>query len=103
MSAKLSVVMFWPKPTSEGEAPRKRAAVSCAASTTWSLRRLVSKGPPRFAFASRRYDVTASITESGVCVPPGPSKNAVFLCSAAKRARTAATSKATVLIAPPRR
>ena len=53
-SAKLSVVMFAPKPTSSGVAPRKRAAVSWASSTTSSLRRLVSKGPPRFAFDSRR-------------------------------------------------
>jgi hypothetical protein len=54
VSAKFSVVMFWPKPTSAAETPRKRAAASCAASTTSSLRRLVSNGPPRFAFASRR-------------------------------------------------
>src|SRR5947208_17092824 len=42
----------------------------------------------------------ASITSSGTCVPPGPSKKASGERSAEKRRRTASTSKATVLIAP---
>src|SRR5207248_5252373 len=42
-----------------------------------TLFRSVSYGPPTFAFASREYDATASITESGTCVPPGPSKKAI--------------------------
>ena len=53
------------------------------------MSREVANGPPRFAFASRRYVAIASITESGTCVPPGPSKNASGRCSAVKRARTA--------------
>ena len=54
VSAKFSVVMFGPNADLRGLAPRKRAAVSCAAATSASLRRLVSNGPPRFAFDSRR-------------------------------------------------
>ena len=56
--------MFWPKPTSAGEAPRKRAAAPWAVATTASARRLDSKGPPRLAFASRRHSAIASITDS---------------------------------------
>src|SRR5207248_4886413 len=41
----------------------------------------------------------ASITESGTCVPPGPSKKASGWRRAEKRARTASTSNATVDIA----
>ena len=55
VSAKLSVVMFWPKIVSSGRQPRKRAAVACACSTSSSLRRLAANAPPRFAFDSRRY------------------------------------------------
>ena len=33
----------------------------------------------------------ASITESGTCVPPGPSKNAIGWSSAEKRARIDST------------
>ena len=49
----------------------------------------VSNGPPRFAFVVRRQSATASMTESGTCVPPGPSKKASGRCSAVNRARTA--------------
>jgi len=58
----------------------------------------VEKGPPVFAFASRRYPEIASITESGTCVPPGPSKKARLPPRAENRRLTAATSKATVLM-----
>src|ERR671930_2621814 len=40
----------------------------------------------------------ASITSSGVCVPPGPSKKASSLWSAENRFRTAAISRATAAI-----
>src|SRR5713101_180803 len=72
----------------------------CACVRSTSLRRLFPKVPPRFAFDSRRYVAIASITESGHCVPPGPSRKAVAPCSAEKRARTASTSRATMLIVP---
>ena len=52
--AKLSVVMFWPKPTSSASQPRNRAAVWWAVTISASLRTLVSNGPPRFALDSRR-------------------------------------------------
>ena len=57
-----------------------------------SVRMLVPYGPPTFAFDSRKYVATASITESGTCVPPGPSKSVSPLSSDEKRARTASTS-----------
>ena len=42
--------MFGPKPTSSAEAPRKRAAVARAWSTSASVARLVANAPPVFAF-----------------------------------------------------
>ena len=54
VSAKLSVVMFWPKIVSSARQPRNAAAVACACSTSSSLRRLAANAPPRFAFDSRR-------------------------------------------------
>src|SRR5712691_1322313 len=96
VSAKFSVVMFCPNTTSSASQPRKPAAASLPCATTASVRRLVSYGPPTFAFDSRKYAETASMTESGTCVPPGASKNAKPLWSALKRARTAWTSKAMV-------
>src|SRR5579864_2222927 len=93
-SAKLSVVMFAPKIASSGSHQRNDAALSRACVTSASLRRLLPKCPPRFAFDSRRYAAIASTTESGHCVPPGPSRKAVGPCNAVKRARTASTSSA---------
>src|SRR5207237_9714921 len=75
------------------------AAVRRACATSASVRRLVSYGPPTFALFSRKYDATASITESGTCVPPGPSKKASGWRRAEKRVRAASTSSATVDIA----
>ena len=46
--------MLGPKATSSAAQPRKRAAVSRAFSISASVRRLVSKSPPLFAFESRR-------------------------------------------------
>jgi hypothetical protein len=89
--AKLSVVILAPNATSSTVAFRKRAAVPCARSSNSSVARDVENGPPAFAFASRRYAAIASITASGTCVPPGPSKNASGCCNAVKRARTAST------------
>ena len=54
VSAKFSVVMFGPKITSSAVAPRSSAAACRAPVTSASDRSDVSKGPPRFAFASRR-------------------------------------------------
>ena len=68
--------MLAPNVVSPGSHPRNAAAVSRASATSASLRRLLPNGPPRFAFDSRRYPEIASITESGHCVPPGPSKKA---------------------------
>ena len=42
--------MFAPNATSPAVAPRKRAAVSCAAASSASVRCEVANGPPRFAF-----------------------------------------------------
>ena len=89
---KLSDVMFAPNVMPFGSQPRKRPAVSCALAISASVRMLVPYGPPTLAFDSRKYADTASMTESGTCVPPGPSKNASSLCSDEKRARTASTS-----------
>jgi len=93
--------MLGPNATSSGEQPRNEAAFSRERSTSASVRRLVSYGAPMLAFDSRRYDEIASITSSGHCVPPGPSKKASVRWSAEKRARTASTSKVIVLIPPP--
>ncbi len=65
VSAKFSVVMFAPKATSAGVQPRKSAAVRRDCVTSASVLRLVSYGPLRFAFDSRKYVDTASITSSG--------------------------------------
>ncbi len=100
---KLSDVMLWPKAVSPGAQPRNVAAFSCASSTSSVVRRLVEYGAPMFALSSRRYRPMASMTSSGHCVPPGPSKNASGRSRAEKRARTAETSSAVVLTKPPRR
>ncbi len=44
--------MFGPKPTSSTEAPRNRAAVARAWSTSASVATLVANEPPVFAFDS---------------------------------------------------
>ena len=46
--------MLGPNATSSAPQPRKRAAVSRAVSISASVRRLVAKSPPLFAFDSRR-------------------------------------------------
>ena len=97
---KFSVVMFAPKIVSCGPQPRNAAAAWRAWPISSSLWRLLANAPPRFAFDVRRYAEIASITESGHCVPPGASSSAVGVSRAEKRARTASTSSATVLIAP---
>ena len=74
--------MLGPKIVSPGAQPRNAAARSWARSTSSSVRLEVSYGAPMFAFESRRYAAIASITSSGHCVPPGPSKNASRRCSA---------------------
>src|SRR5919198_5996891 len=99
VSVKLSVVMFAPKIVSSGEQRRNSAATRRDCVTSASVRRLVSYGPLTFAFDSRRYREIASMTESGTCVPPGPSKKASGCLSAEKRARTVSTSNVTVDIA----
>src|SRR2546423_9592418 len=86
-SAKLSVVMFAPNTTSSTLQPRNPAATRRAWPTRRSLRTLVSNGPPRLAFDSRRYPAIASITSSGACVPPGASKNVSSRSSAENRFR----------------
>ena len=83
VSAKFSVVMLAPKATSSWSQPRKSAAASLALVTSASVARLVAKAPPEFAFASRKWAEIASMTSSGTCVPPGPSKNASGPSSAA--------------------
>src|SRR3954451_17712339 len=95
---KFSVVMFWPKIASSGSQRRKADAARRARASSASLRRLLPKEPPTLAFDSLRQPAIASTTEAGDCVPPGPSRNAVGTCSAEKRARTASTSSATVVI-----
>ena len=75
-------------------APRNLAAASRAFATSASLRTLASNAPPRFAFDSRRYAAIASITESGVCVPPGPSNSAQSERKEENLARIAFTSRA---------
>ena len=97
MSAKFSVVMFAPKTTSSGVQPRKPAPTRRDSSTSASVRRLVSYGPLTFAFDSRRYVAIASMTSSGTWEPPGPSKKISSRERAENRARTATTSRATVL------
>ncbi len=46
--------MFGPKPTSSAAAPRKRAAVARAWSTSASVATLVANEPPVFAFDSSK-------------------------------------------------
>ena len=46
--------MLGPKIASPAEQPRKRPALSCAASTSSPVRRLVSNCPPTLALDSRR-------------------------------------------------
>jgi hypothetical protein len=95
--------MLGPKDTSSVVQPRNDAAFSRERATSSSVRRLVSYGAPTFAFVSRRYDAIASITSSGHCVPPGPSKNASGRARAENRFRTAWTSSVAVLTRAPRR
>ena len=97
VSAKLSVVMFAPKTCclrrSRGSARRSRAPVRSAPRCGCSSR----TGRRRWRSTPGSTSTIASITESGTCVPPGPSKNARSRASAEKRARTASMSKAMVL------
>src|SRR6188472_2684126 len=95
---KLRPVMLGPKATSRASQRRKSAARCLACSIRSTVRREVSNEPPTFALSSRRYAATASITSSGHCVPPGPSKNASGRCSAVNRARTASMSSASVVL-----
>ncbi len=69
-------------------APSSSEAAARAESTRSSVTFEVTNAPPRFAFAAWRYAEIAWITESGTCVPPGPSKNASGERSAVKRSRT---------------
>ena len=85
--------MFCPKIVSSGEQRRKRAAAARAAVTISATRWEVANVPPRLAAASRMASLTAARTASGTWLPPGVSRKMVsLLASAAKRARTAATS-----------
>ncbi len=90
--------MLGPNATSSALQRRKSAARSRACSISSTVRREVSKEPPTFAFDSRRYAEIASMTSSGHCVPPGPSKKASGRWRAVNRARTAETSSAAVVL-----
>jgi hypothetical protein len=90
--------MLGPNATSSLLHPRNSAARSRACTISASVRREVSYGAPVFAFDSRKYPAIASITSSGHCVPPGPSKKASGRWSALNRTRTASTSSAAVVL-----
>ena len=68
--------MLWPKATSPGSQPRNgaRALVRACDERVGATGRLVRRADVRVV--SRRYCEIASITSSGHCVPPGPSKKA---------------------------
>ena len=74
LTAKVRLVMFWPKTTSSGRPPRKSAIASRAAATTASASRLAPKAPPMLEVPTRRRPAIASITPAGTWVPPGPSR-----------------------------
>ena len=95
--------MLAPNTTSSTLAPRNLAAVARALAISASVARDVANAPPLFAFDSRRYDAMASMTASGTCVPPGPSKNAIGCWSAEKPARSPSTELTTRATSTPAR
>lgn len=66
--------MFVPEAMPSGSAPVESAASARAPLITSSEAVEVVKAPPTFAFESRMYVATASITYCGACDPPGPSR-----------------------------
>ncbi len=95
-SAKFSDVMFAPNVTSSVITPSRSDAAARADVITSSVTIDVRNLPPAFAFAASRYPETASRTESGTCVPAGPSKYASGTFRAWKRSRTASIVTSTI-------
>jgi hypothetical protein len=90
--SKLSWVALRPKTTPRGSAPSRSAIAWRAASTVSSARRSAPVTRPRLAIGAVSVPATARATDSGTCVPPGPSKWAMPAVRAGNCARTAATS-----------
>ena len=85
-SRKFSVVMFAPKAISSGALPVSRAAATRARASRSIVSCEVLNTPPSFAVPPRRCAAIASMTASGACDPPGPSRNAAA-SSPSRRAR----------------
>ena len=98
-----SVVMFGPKTTSSPGAAEEAAGdlARRAVERLGAAARLVRAARVRVRGRGSR-STTASITSSGTCVPPGPSKKTRSRWSAEKRARAAATSRLTHATSPMR-
>ena len=90
--SKVSWVALRPKTTPRGSAPSRSATADRAPRTTSSASRSAAVTRPRLAIDEVSVSATARATDSGTCVPPGPSKWAVPDRSAGNWARTAATS-----------
>ena len=92
LTSKVSWVKLRPNTTPPAGAPSRSASASRAPSTARSAFSWATVRSPRLESGRESVSRTASATTSGVCEPPGPSKNASPLSRAGKWARTFATS-----------
>src|SRR3954452_5699841 len=84
----VSDVMFGPNTTPRASAPSKAPTVARVESTSSSVARPASNTPPWLAFLPDRIQsAIASIAESTICVPAGPSSRAQPSRSPGKRSR----------------
>ena len=66
--------MFGPKAISSGALPVRWAAAARARATSAAVSLEVANAPPSLAVPRARCAAIASITVSGACDPPGPSR-----------------------------
>ena len=92
MKARVIVVMFAPKTIIGGVAPSSSATVARASDTSSSHAVAAANDPPMLALRplADQPDM-ASIAESSICVPAGPSNLAQSPATPGNRARTAET------------
>ena len=92
LRSKVSWVKLRPNTTPPGSAPSRSPSAARASTTARSALSWATVRSPRLLSGATSVLRTASPTTSGVCDPPGPSKNASPLSSEGKWARTFATS-----------
>ena len=66
--------MLGPKAISSGSLPVSAPAAPRASATSAAVSRDVAKAPPSLAVPRSSWSRIASITTSGTCEPPGPSR-----------------------------